>query len=74
MDTQKKARQRKIVAQIIREAGNQIEAAKRLNCAQSTVSKLLRREMDFSPELAIKAEQEFPNIVTRAQLRPDLWG
>lgn len=74
MDTDQKMPKRKIVAQIIREAGSQIEAAKRLNCSQSTVSKLLRREMDFSAELAVKAEQEFPNLVTRAQLRPDLWG
>lgn len=74
MNAKNMARQRKIVAQIIRDAGNQVKAAERLACSQSHISKLLRGGKAISPELAIRAEEQFPNLVTRAQLRPDLWG
>jgi DNA-binding transcriptional regulator YdaS (Cro superfamily) len=65
---------RRALVRIIRKEGSQRALARRLQVTQSAVSKWLSGETRITPRRAIALAQLHPELATRAELRPDLWG
>jgi DNA-binding transcriptional regulator YdaS (Cro superfamily) len=73
MDARLRRSPRRALARIIRKEGSQVALARRLRCSQAIVSKWLTGKSRITPERAVALEERYPDVVTRADLRPDLW-
>lgn len=58
----------------IKTVGSQAALARRCNCAQQQISKLLNRELPVSAEMAKAIDEATDGEVPRWRLRPDLWS
>jgi DNA-binding transcriptional regulator YdaS (Cro superfamily) len=59
---------------LLKDAGSQHALAASLGLTQQGVSYLMTDAKNISPKLAIKVEKLTGGKVSRADLRPDLWG
>ena len=62
------------VARAIAVAGSQQALARLLDCGQSSISKRLYGDLAVTAEWAVDCEKALKGIVTRKELRPDLWN
>lgn len=62
-----------LIEKAIRVVGRQSDLAMRTGCAQQTISKVLRREIRCSGELALAIHHATGGEVGAHELRPDLW-
>lgn len=74
MSKPKKGRQASAIARIITNCGSQTALAARINVSQALISKWLNESIPIAPHQVVKLEQEFPGLVRRSDIRPDLWG
>ena len=58
----------------VRHVGGRAEAAKRLGISVGMVGHIETGIRGISPHVAMKVEADSNGLVTRGQLRPDLWG
>lgn len=54
--------------------GSKVELAKKLGITKTWMSQLISGREKCSPSMAVKIEQMTDGVVTRADMRPDLFG
>lgn len=55
-------------------AGSQGALAKKLGCAQQTISKLVKGEIGVTVEMAVLFDREVGGTLNKHALRPDVFG
>ena len=58
----------------VRHVGGRAEAARRLGISVGMVGHIEKGIRGISPTVAMKVEADSNGLVSRGQLRPDLWG
>lgn len=58
----------------VRHVGGRAEAARRLEISPAMVGHIITGIRGVSPAVAMKVEADSKGLVSRSQLRPDLWG
>ena len=61
------------IVRAIAVAGSQKSLAKALGCTQSSISKRMYGDVPVTAEWAVEVEKALKGIVTREELRPDLF-
>ena len=74
MTHSRKPSQRRVLSKIITNCAGQAYLAERLGVSQALVSKWVNDHIRIAPHQALALEREFPDLVNRRELRPDLWG
>jgi DNA-binding transcriptional regulator YdaS (Cro superfamily) len=61
-----------LIQRAIDHCGSQPKLATAVGCVQQTISKLLKRQMRVTAELAMSIERATDGAVTAREIRPDL--
>ena len=63
-----------IIKSVVELLGGQVKAAKKIGVTQQAVCKWINEKMPISANSAVRIEKATNGAVTRAEIRPDIFG